>query len=261
MSVILAATWNPRGEAKRLRKLYPQLKHLYPHMIIIMPPSTHMGLVLSLRHFEKLTLFVTDNWRDGRRESLAQALKIIPSTSASHIMYADVDRLLRWAETRYEELRQTIKRVQMYDCLVIGRTERAYQTHPQALIQTEAMSNRIFSHLLGEKVDLSAGAKGFSIRAASFVVANARAERPFGADAEWVVLAKRGGFDIRTYHVDGLDWESADRYEDQAVDEEMQQARAAEYDANPENWKMRVDVANEIIDTGLAALTQEILTT
>lgn len=260
MSVVLAATWNPRGESKRLRKLYPQLKYLFPHMVIIMPPSTHMGLVLSLRHFDKLTLYVTDNWPDGRRESLNHALKMIANTSASHIMYADMDRLLRWAETRYEELRQTVKRVQMYDCLVIGRTEAALQTHPQALIQTEAMSNRLFSHILQEKVDLSAGAKGFSIRAAQFIVANARAEKPFGADAEWVVLAKRGGFDIRTYHVDGLDWESADRYEEQAADEEQQQTLAAEYDAKAANWKMRVDVANEIIDTGLAALTQQIVT-
>lgn len=260
MSVVLAATWNPRGEVKRFRKLYPQLSRMFAHMAVVLPPHTHFGLLLSMQHFEQLTLYVTDNWAGGRRESLQHAVDIIPSTSASHVMYADMDRLLRWAETRFDELRQTVKRVQMYDCLVIGRTEQAYNTHPQALIQTEALSNRVFSHLLNQQVDLSAGAKGFSREAATFVAANASSERPFGADSEWVVLAKRGGYDVRSLLVDGLDWESADRHADEAADEEKQAQAAAEYDADPDNWQKRVAVADEIIQAGIAALKRELKT-
>ncbi|MEM6283871.1 MAG: hypothetical protein AAF787_16900 [Chloroflexota bacterium] len=258
MSVVLAATWDPRGEAKRLRRLYPQLSRLFGKMVVVMPPGTHFGLLLSLRQFDDLQLFVSDNWPGGRRESLERAITVMPETSASHILYADMDRLLRWAETRYEELRQATRRVQMYDCLVIGRTEMAYGTHPQALVQTEAMSNRVFSHLLNESLDLSAGAKGFSLDAAKFVVRNAQPVSPFGADSEWVVLARRGGFRIRDLRVDGLDWESADRFADTAADADTQYMAAVEYDADPENWKKRVAVADEIILAGIDALKRKL---
>lgn len=254
MSVVLAATWNPRGEAKRFRRLYPQLARVFAHMVVIMPPHTHFGLVLSVRHYEKLSLHLTDNWAGARLESIDRALDVIPDTSASHILYADMDRLLRWTETRYEELRQTMKRVQMYDCLVIGRTEHAYNTHPQALVQTEALPNKMFSHILNCQLDLSAGAKGFDQRVARFIVDNGSTSRPFGADSEWVVLARRGGYDIRTAHVDGLDWESADRYADAAADDEAQANAAAEYDADPKNWAKRTAIAQEILEAGIDAL-------
>lgn len=259
MSVVLAATWSPRGEAKRLRRLYPQLASLFAHMVVVVPPNTHFGLILSMNHYEKLDFFTPEVWPAGRYESLRQAVRVIPNTSASHVMYADMDRLLRWTETRYNELRQSVKRVQMYDCLVLGRTKRAYATHPQALIQTEAVSNKVFSHLLGLPLDLSAGAKGFSREITQFIVRNARPENPFGADAEWVVLAKRGGCTVRTLAVHGLDWESADRYTDAAADENRQRVAADEYDADPKNWEMRVRVADEIIKSGLSALERPLV--
>jgi hypothetical protein len=258
MSVVLATTWNPRGEAKRLRRLYPQLSRLFGHMVIVMPPGTHFGLILSLRQFDDISLFISDNWAGGRLESLEHALNVIPDTSASHILYADMDRLLRWTETRYDELRQAVKRVQMYDCLVIGRTKAAYETHPQALIQTEALSNRVFSHILHNTLDLSAGAKGFSYDATKFVVEHAEPQRPFGADSEWVILAKRGGFTVKTIEVDGLDWESADRFADTAADAEKQYRAAQQYDADPKNWERRVAIADEIIEAGFDALKRQL---
>lgn len=258
MSVILAATWNPRGEAKRFRRLFADLSQLYAHMIVILPPGTHMGLILSLQHYDRLSLIVSDNWPGGRYESLKRALAVMPRTSAAHIQYADMDRLLRWAETQYEELRQIVKRIQITDCLVIGRTLRAYATHPQALIQTEALPNRVFSHMLGQKLDLSAGSKGFSREAAQFIVEHGEPAKPMGADAEWVVLMKRGGFRIHTVEVDGLDWESADRYQNQAADSKQQEAAATAYDADAANWQHRLQVANEILEAGLATFTREL---
>ena len=259
MSVVLAATWEPRGEAKRFRRLYKPLTTMFAHMVVVVPPNTHFGLLLSMNHYDKLDFFTPEVWTAGRYESLRQAVNILPQTSASHILYADMDRLIRWAETNYEELRQSVKRVQMYDCLVIGRTKRAYATHPQALIQTEAISNAVFSKLLGKPLDLSAGAKGFSREIAGFVAANAQQENSFGADAEWVVLARRGGCKIRTLAVHGLDWESADRYTDVAADGERQRAAATEYDADPANWSMRIGVADEIIRTGLDAMKRPLM--
>lgn len=252
MSMTLATTWQPRGETLRFRKLYPFLATIYDHIVVIMPPQTHTGMLLSFRLYDKLEIVVVDNWVTGRYSALKYAL----NTSAEQIHYVDMDRLIRWAETHPLELQETVALIQETECLVIGRSKLAYKTHPQSLVQTEAMSNRVFSHILGRKLDLSAGSKGFHRKTAQFIINNSQPDRVFGTDAEWVILAKRGGFAVKSILVDGLDWESADRYSNQSADEETQKEAAAKYDADPGNWAYRLAVANEIIEVGIETLTR-----
>ena len=248
--VTLTTTWHPRGETLRLRRLYPFLARLYDQIIVVMPPNTHAGMVLSFRVYEKMSVYVADEWAMGRHMALQKAI----DAETPYIHYADMDRLIRWGETLPRELMFTLDKIRDAECLVIGRTDKAYATHPKALVQTEALSNRIFSHIFNQELDLSAGAKGFRRDVAQFILKHAVPGNPLGTDAEWVVLARRGGFTLTDCRVEGLDWESADRYSNKAADEEQQQQAAAEYDADAKNWKRRVEVADEIINTGLAAL-------
>jgi hypothetical protein len=53
--------------------------------------------------------------------------------------------------------------------------------------------------------------------------------------------------------VEGLDWESADRYQDTPPDPQRQASRAAEYDRGASSWQHRVAVAEEIVVAGLEA--------
>ncbi len=39
--------------------------------------------------------------------------------------------VLRWMETRPGEWRETVEKIQSCDCLIVGRTQAAYATHPQ----------------------------------------------------------------------------------------------------------------------------------
>ena len=84
-------------------------------------------------------------------------------------------------------------------------------------------------------------------------MANCTPGKAFGTDAEWLVLLKRAGFEIDTLAVDGLDWESADRFLERAADPQDQLQAAEVYDADPQNWFKRVRVAMEIIQSGLEA--------
>jgi hypothetical protein len=115
------------------------------------------------------------------------------------------------------------------------------------LIQTEAISNRIVSYLVGKAMDVSAGSKGFSRKAAEFLIANSQPGHALGTDGEWPVLLARAGFTIEYVAVDGLDWESADRYRERAADAHSQRSAAEAYDADPANWEHRVQVALEIV--------------
>ena len=255
MSLALGATWNPRGELARFLRLLPELKATYSGIAISCPPHADLEVVERVKEEAGVKAIVNPEWSWGRRIALEAAAK----TGASHVQYADLDRLLRWVETQPEEWRRIAAEIERHDCLVIGRTPAAYSTHPQALIQTEAISNRVVSYLLGKPVDASAGSKGFSRRAVQFLLANTRPERALGSDAEWPVLLSRAGFAVDTIEVDGLDWESADRYRESSAGAQAQAFAAQAYDADPRSWEYRVGVAMEIVASGLDAMERELV--
>jgi hypothetical protein len=278
MSVYLAATWNPRGELGRFQRLLPFLDELYPGMVVTLPPAADPQ---ALRAMQELG-FVLEEAAEGATELSASSLegrapaqrRAVKSPEWSwgrylalqkglhgreeYIQYADMDRLIRWAETRPEELRRAVRAIEGRDCLIFGRTEAAYRTHPLSLVQTEAISNRVLSLLLGRRMDISAGSKGFSRRAAEFIIANSEPRRALGTDAEWPVLLYRGGYPIHYLEMDGLDWESADRYQEKAAGMDDQRLAAEAVDQDPRSWARRVEIAMEIVESGLDSFEREL---
>jgi hypothetical protein len=246
MSVVLAATWDPRGELERFQAVLPQLRGLYQDVAVALPPQAEPACVVLQDQGTAATL--TPDWSWGRYLALQKALEV---SEAEAVHYADLDRLLRWVETRPDEWRQTVERLQLGDCLVIGRTPAAYATHPQALVQTEAISNAVVSSLLGQKMDVSAGSKGFSRRAVEFLLAHTLPGHALGTDADWPLTLQRAGFQVEYIEVDGLDWEIPDHFQPQAAGSERQRQVAAEYDADPRHWAHRVAVAREIVEVAL----------
>jgi len=251
--VALAAAWQPRGELERFLLLLPVLRQVYAYQAVSLPPDSDRQLEQVLRS-SGVQVIRTANWSAGRYAALQAA----QGSAAGCIHYNDFDRLLRWVETRPEEWRQTVASLSRADCTIIGRTLAAYASHPQALVQTEAISNRVVSQLLGTAVDASAGGRGFSQAEAAFVLANSRPVRALGSDAEWPILLQRAGFAIEYRTVEGLDWEIPDQYQSQAADPVCQQEVARAYDADPVNWARRVEVALEIIQAGLDAAQRKL---
>lgn len=249
--VCAAVAWNPRGEQKRLRGFYAQLQDIYSSIAVSVPPDADGDAVNVLKALPGV-IWTDENWVSGRHTVMQAALE----TSADFIHYVDGDRLVRWVETRPDELARTVRRMQESDCLVIGRTAAAFATHPMAQQQPEKLSNDVFSQVLGRPLDFSSGSKGFSRAAVGFLLRNSPPGNVMGTDSEWVILLHRAGYRIDAVDVDGLDWETADRYLERAADAETQRRVAAEYDADPEHWSFRVRVAQDIIDAGFAALVR-----
>jgi hypothetical protein len=102
-------------------------------------------------------------------------------------------------------------------------------------------------------MDVSAGSKGFTRRAAVFLDAHTHPGVSMGMDAAWLVLLNRAGYRIKYVEVEGLDWESADQFKMEAADAETQRHAAAEYDADTRHWEWRVKVADEVVKTGIWA--------
>lgn len=207
--IILAASWKPRGELKRLERNLELLCSGYAHLTFSLEPNADPKFIDALEQFgatAHLTPQPSHRWFDGRMTSIRAGL----TRDGAHLHYADFDRLVRWVETRPGEWRTSLKRIPKSDMLIFGRSPQAFESHPQALKKTENIINSVFSSVLGP-VDLGAGSRGLSRRAAVYLNEHGR-HGGLGSDAEWPILLHRAGFALNSLEVDGLDWEHADHF-------------------------------------------------
>lgn len=151
-----------------------------------------------------------------------QALRLALEGPADYFHYCDLDRLLHWWRTHREELVRTVRLIPGHDYLVIGRTERAFGTHPECQRLTEAITNRVGTALLRRfnpdigDCDFTAGSVGLSREVAAHLVGQSRAESN-ATDLEWPVLAAVAGFRIGFAAVEGLEFETADYYPEEVA--------------------------------------------
>ncbi|MBC8170591.1 MAG: hypothetical protein H7X77_02930 [Anaerolineae bacterium] len=255
MSVVLACAWQPRGEMQRFERYFSRLQTIYDNIVVAVQagePGTPETVALLDKFGVPHRPYA--NW-SGRHTTVKLALE----TGADYIHYVDMDRLVRWIELRPDELAQIVERLQTVDSLIIGRTPAAYATHSRTLVETEALPNAFFSHYLGRKMDFSAGSRSLSRQAAELVLRCSPGENALVMDAGWAVLVHRAGLAWDYVEVEGLDWETADRYRDAAADSVIQRALAVQHDADPKQWDWRVRVvAQGITMLGLAAIQEDL---
>lgn len=175
-------------------------------------------------------------------------------TDCPFLLYCDGDRALHWAETYPKELAATALLVQQYDFAAIGRTPRAYATHPRTQRDTEVVFNRLFQAASGLPWDVGAGARGLSRRAAKAILAGCPDEE-LSVDVSWpLFLRQAGGFSLGYMETEGMEFETADRF-----GPEIQAAGGlAQWTANLENdprqWLFRLEVARKEIEALLPYL-------
>jgi len=257
MSICLAATWFPRGEWSRFSRLLPELEQVYSRLVIVLIPgadriTTEQLVSPLLETYPKETLHTVEDPRQGRYMALRNAV----DTDADFIHYVDMDRLLRWVETRPVEWRTMVGEIEKHDCVIFGRSPAAYDTHPQSLVSTEKISNTVVSHFLNREMDVSAGSKSFSSAAAQYIVDHGKSDDSMGTDAEWPILLDKAGFRQEYIQVDGLDWETGDQYQSRAISAAEQEKAALVYDQNPANWLHRAKVAQQIIQAALEVVAK-----
>jgi len=234
MDTVLACTGYPQRKLTQLQQLMPQLAEVYSAIVFSVPPDLTKDEISALEMMPKSTVVVNAEWSRGRHAAIQQALE----TPATHIHCADLDRVLHWIETYPEEWRRVVSQIPTTDCLIIGRTDAAFQTHPQALQQTERIINTVLSYVLGQTVDLGGGSRGYSRQAAQFLMARSVCRRSWCVDSEWVTLLYQGGFKVEYVAVDGL----------------ASPGYPTTYDTNARRWAFRVNVALDIIQSGLATM-------
>jgi hypothetical protein len=148
----------------------------------------------------------------ARRRALRTAFEAGHAT----FLYCDFDRWLHWLGSFPEELAALPGRLlrrrphPWYACL--GRTPRAFATHPYVQRLAEGATNHAVSRALGRRLDATAGACWLA-RAGAEIVLPASREATNATDLEWPALVFRAAPRRLTYlATEGLEFETAEYY-------------------------------------------------
>jgi hypothetical protein len=246
--VVLATTLHdPEGRlCDQLERVLPVLTSLFDGLTVRATYASDERLlehlVIGGAHIAREDLSqVTDGSKIGlsRRTAVELALKL----SAQFVMYCDFDRALHWAEYHPQELAETATAITAHDFTVLGRTPRAYDSHPRVQRDTEAIINHVFGVVSGNAWDVSAAGRGLSRRAAEAIVEGC-ADDKISTDVSWPMFVQRGGgFSMAYLETEGLEFETADRYPDEIDRAGGRAAWIAQIDADPGQWAQRLDLA------------------
>lgn len=247
----------------QLGRTLPIITSIFPDVIVHASPSANEhGLrlfeqagaaVFSARLEQSARSTPTPNgrWASGagigrlRRNTLELAFQ---HSTASHAIYCDADRVLHWAEFYPAEFRSVSEAVRAFDFTVLGRTPRAFESHPRTQRDTETIINRLFGQVSGFAWnEVTSGARGVSRAAAEVIVAKV-ADDELSTDISWpLYLQHHGAWSIGYVEAEGLEFETADRF----ADEISAVGYAAWFDRlenDPHEWAARFDLARVEIE-------------
>jgi hypothetical protein len=204
--------------------------------------STH-ATILDLLRDHGVSVRVDDKRSAGideigqvRRRALRAGLE----AGRALLQMCDFDRALHWVAHYPGELDAVIAEIAEYDLLVLGRTERAWATHPPYQAKTEPLFNKVFALTTGLAWDVGAGSRGFSRRGAEKLLELSR-EPTVGIDAEWpLLLLGQEGFSVGFRACEGLEFETADRFAAEIEAAGGYAAWEAEMSADPVRWVFRM---------------------
>lgn len=183
----------------------------------------------------------------GRRSVLELGLR----AGTDFLLYCDGDRALHWAERYPQELELANRQVQGHDFTVLGRTPRAYATHPAFQRDTEVLFNRLFAARTGLPWDVGAGGRGLSRRAAQAVLAGCP-DLEMSVDVSWpLFLRQAGGFSLGYLECEGLEFETADRFGPEIAAAGGYAHWLAAMENDPRQWLVRLEVARKEIEAML----------
>jgi len=163
----------------------------------------------------------------------------------------DFDRWLHWVRFWPQELASLPARVARcrggkrsspwYVCL--GRTARAFATHPAAQRLPETATNRALSAAAGHPLDAAAGAAWLTSQAAQLILAGSR-EPTAATDLEWPALILREDPSrLHGLRCEGLEWETPDVHAAEIISAGGLEAWTQASFDTPSMWAARLRLA------------------
>jgi len=248
-AITLATTYHdPRGVLyEQLARLLPALTEHFAHIVVDASPELHPATLTLLRaHTAQLVQEARPFSPDGvphlgkaRRNALALALQ----QDTPFVMYCDGDRILHWLDHYPAELATVLATLTAYDFTIMGRTPRAFASHPRVQTDTEAIINQLYTTLSGRNWDITAAGRGMSRAAAQALVAGCH-DDTIGVDATWpLFIQAHGGLSMGYIETEGLEFETAAQQPVAVAAAGGVAAWKATLDRDPQAWAFRLNVA------------------
>ncbi len=237
--------YDPNGALfDQAARVLPQLQHAFADIAVFANAATASQSVEYLRqHGVRVVAEATQvglNYLGWIRRSAVQLALHGP---CPYIFYCDFDRVLHWMEFHPQELTDVAQRLTHADFTVLGRTPRAFATHPRIQRDTEAIINHVFERVSGRAWDTGAGARGLSRRAAVAIVAGCLDDQ-ISNDVSWpLCLQQRGGFTFGYIETEGLEFETADRFPAEVAQAGGVTQWSEQLDDDPQHWATRLELA------------------
>ncbi len=261
MIVYTSTYFDPNGRLfTPIQKALPKILETFDTITISVSNLAYQGTVDLLKaHGVHVTVREERPRKEGelppvgfyRRTAVSHALEC----GATHMLLCDLDRMAHWVNYYPEELEKAVAKLAKKDFWVIGRTERAFLSHPPSMVQTEGIINEVFAKVSGKSWDVVAATRGMSAKAAKYIVETSD-DNTFGNDASWPLLILRNGrLSIDYLATEGMEFETADAFPDEVAKAGSVPAWIGEQDANPELWMYRLKAAQVEVQSILSVLT------
>jgi hypothetical protein len=265
MNIVLAATHHdPEGRLyEQSVRVLPALTNIFDGLAIYTTPATQeRSLALLAEHGALVGREPSgqpsglQTLGRGRRGALALGLEL----GGPAILFCDFDRALHWAECYPAELADVVARAAAHDLTVLGRTSRAFESHPRTQRDTEAIVNQVYATISGRDWDVTAAARGLTRRAAEAIL-DGCLDETIGTDVSWPLFAARAGLSLGYVVTEGLEFETADRHAVEIAAAGGLERWMAQLDANPRRWVERLEIARIEVEAALPYLDKRRLTT
>ena len=222
---------DPEGRLKWLiEEVGRQLREYFDSAYVAYTPNTHPSVVKELNDEGYQTLKAGDTVASTYQTALKQPIRKDPE----RILYCDFDRALHWIQAYPEEFKQLSTINSDHDFILIGRTQRAFDTHPETQTMTEGIGNMVASKILGfSKTRDILGTTWILTRELATLVTNRKSSNAFGFYTDWPMTFWRSAKNPSYIEMEGLEWETTDRYKEEIRTQGF------------ENWKTRFQTPQE----------------
>ncbi len=170
------------------------------------------------------------------REALRLAIQ--NARDDESIFFGFADRILFALETNFREsFLRDLENLQSNACVLIERSQSAWETHPVNFRDIEQMVSRMFEFMHGQRIDLMPCGFIFS-RAAAEIILSQSVSASTEVWGEWVLLALKNQIPIKRHAVDWLAWK--DPYWERVEPNKLKQIRQASQEETVKRINMNV---------------------
>jgi hypothetical protein len=203
--------------------------------------------VSQLRERGYSTFRAEDSVISSYQTALSRAL----TPNVDSLFYCDLDRALHWIKSHPQELEALATTNYENDFVLIGRTRRAFDTHPETQTITEGIGNTLASKVLGfqETRDIL-GTTWILTPTLAKKVIKLKQMNQFGFYAEWPITLWRSARRPKYVESEGLEWETPDRYPEEIRAQGLDEWRRSFQTAS--EWRKRTEMLRDFIGSSFS---------